>query len=339
MCDDKYIKKFYDEICESLEGDYKIILEPNRELTDEWIEYDQVKWRMDESIEKLVNELKNDKTLSFEEKILSVYSHICLNYIYDANVLFFFRKDTSDPNNVKYIAVDWYGRIVGEKWIENRKNHNRRICYEFARFYAKAINELLDGNNKLEACMVGDKENLHYVVGLTGEDYSAILDLDDFNSIKDLTRLKLGLTIKGIKILRANSEKLQKAIEKFNKNRTVELAEIENAKENYRKQDINIIQYFESVLEVLKSYNIDSQGIFEYMRLIAEQEELEIEKLWKEVNDIPEKRYARCFCFEFDGNTYLMDSVERKLNIVNKRMLEKGFVFNPVENEYPYYGG
>ena len=336
---DEYIKKFYNEICKSLEGDYKIILEPNTELTEEWIEYDQVKWTMDESIEKLVKSLKNDNTLSFEEKMLSVYNHICLNYIYDANVLFFFRKDTSDPNNVKYIAVDWYGRIVGEKWIENRKKHNRRICYEFARFYAKAINEILDSNNKLEACIVGDKENLHYVVGLTGEDYSAILDLDDFNSIKDLTRLKLGLTIRGIKILRDNSGKLQKAVQKFNKNRPVELVEIENAKENYKKQNISIIQYFEDVLEALKSHNIDSQGIFEYMRLIVEQEEVEIEKLWKEVKVIPEKRYARCFTFEIDGKTYLMDSVQKTLNIVDRRELEENFVFNPVKKEYPYYGG
>ena len=336
---DEAIMRFYDEICKSLEGDYKIILEPNRTMTEEWIEYDQVKWTMDESVEKLVNKLKNDNTLSFEEKILEVYNHICLNYIYDANVLFFFRKDTSDPNNVKYIAVDWYGRIVGEKWIENRKKHNRRICYEFARVYAKAINELLNGNDKLEACMVGDKENLHYVVGLTGEDYSAILDLDDFNSIKDLTRLKLGLTIRGIKILRDNSGKLQKAVEKFNKNRPEELPEIEKEKENYKNQIIDIIQYFKNVLKILKDYNIDSQGVFEYMRFIVEQEEIEVEKLWKEVNVLPEKRYERCFTFEMDGELYLMDSVEKKLDKIDKTNLENNFVFNPVEKEYPYYGG
>ena len=75
--------------------------------------------------------------------------------------------------------------------------------------------------------MLGDKENLHYVVGLTGPEYSVILDLDDFNSIKDLTRLKLGLTIKGIRILRDNSGKFKDAINKFNVGRKSELAEIE----------------------------------------------------------------------------------------------------------------
>ena len=200
--DDKYIIQFYNELNQSLDGDYKIILEPNRDLKEDWIEYDQVKWELEEQIQDLVKLLSKENTLSFEEKILKIYNYICLNYIYDANVLYFFKKDTTDINNIKYIAVDWYGRIIDDTWKKNRKKHNRRICYEFARFYARAINELRGKDDNVEAFMVGDTDNLHYVVGLTGNEYSVILDLDDFNNLKDLTRLKLGLTIKGIKILR-----------------------------------------------------------------------------------------------------------------------------------------
>lgn len=335
---DEYIRKFYTEITQTLEGDYKIILEPNRELTEDWIEYDQVKWKMDEPIEKLVKKLLNETTLNLEDKILSIYKFICLNYIYDDNVLYFFRRDTSDINNIKYIAVDWYGRIIDERWKENRKKHNRRVCYEFARFYAKAINKLIGANDNLEACMVGDKENTHYVVGLTGDEYSIILDLDDFNKIKDLTRLKLGLTITGIKILRDNNGKFQKAVDKFNKNRLNELSEVEKIKEELRGK--NTIKYFNSVIDVLKTYKIDSQGFLEYMRSIIENEEIEIEKIWKEVKGGSEKRYVRCLVFNFDSNTYLLDSVDKTLNIIDKEKLDKNiFIFNPEENEYPYYGG
>ena len=335
---DEYIRKFYNEVSQSLEGDYKIILEPGRELTDDWIEYDQVKWEVDEPIQNLVETLLKDNTLNFEEKVLSIYKYICLNYIYDDNVLYFFKRDLSDPNNIKYIAVDWYGRIIDERWKENRKKHNRRICYEFARFYAKAINELLGENDNLEAFMVGDKENLHYVVGLTGDEYSIILDLDDFNNIKDLTRLKLGLTINGIKILRDNSGKFQKAIDKFNKDRLNELVEVEEVKEKLRGKDT--IKYFNGIIDILKGYNIDSQGFCEYMRSIIEHEEIEIEKIWKEVKGDIEKRYARCLIFDFDSKTYLLDSVDKTLNVINKEKLDKKiFIFNPEENEYPYYGG
>lgn len=335
---DKYIKKFYNELSQSLEGDYKIILEPNRELIEEWIEYDQVRWELDESLQSLVTTLSKDNSLNFEEKVLSVYKYICLNYIYDDNVLYFFKRDCSDPNNIKYIAVDWYGRIVGNTWIENRKKHNRRICYEFARFYAKAINALLGENSNLEAFMIGDKENLHYVTALTGNEYSIILDLDDFNSIKDLTRLKLGLTLKGIRILRDDSGKFQKAIDNFNSDKPNELVEVEKLQKELKENDI--IKYFTSIVDVLKSYNIDSQGFMEYMRSKIEQEEIEIEKIWKEVKGSSEKRYVRCLIFNYDSKTYLLDSVNQTLTQINKQDLDKNiFIFNPEENYYPYYGG
>ncbi|MFQ9263982.1 MAG: hypothetical protein ACLSG7_05870 [Clostridia bacterium] len=335
---DDYIKKFYNEINKELDGDYKIILEPRRNLKEPWIEYDQVKWEMDKPIKELVDKLLKNNTLNFEEKLLKVYEFICLNYVYDVNVLYFFKKDVSDPDNIKYIAVDWYGRIIDEKWKENRKKHNRRVCYEFARFYAKAINELLEKNSEYEAFMLGDKTNLHYVVGLTGKDYSAILDLDNFNSLKDLARLKLGLTIKGIKILRDDTGRLQKAINEFNKNKLEELVEVEKIKKELK--GVNTEKYLTNVANVLNSYNIDPQGFFEYMRIIIEDENIEIEKIWKEIKDVPEKRYVRCLIFNINSKTFLLDSDTRMINAIKKDELDKNiFVFNPEENYYNYYGG
>lgn len=335
---DDYIKKFYNEINKELDGDYKIILEPRRNLKEPWIEYDQVKWEMDKPIKELVDKLLKNNTLNFEEKLLKVYEFICLNYVYDVNVLYFFKKDVSDPDNIKYIAVDWYGRIIDEKWKENRKKHNRRVCYEFARFYAKTINELLEKNSEYEAFMLGDKTNLHYVVGLTGKDYSAILDLDNFNSLKDLARLKLGLTIKGIKILRDDTGRLQKAINEFNKNKLEELVEVEKIKKELK--GVNTEKYLTNVANVLNSYNIDPQGFFEYMRIIIEDENIEIEKIWKEIKDVPEKRYVRCLIFNINSKTFLLDSDTRMINAIKKDELDKNiFVFNPEENYYNYYGG
>ena len=334
---DEYVKKFYYEVCQKLDGNYKIILEPNRSIKEEWIEYDQVKWKLEDKLQDLVNKLLDNKQLSFEKKILEVYKFICLNYIYDDNVLYFFKKDISDPENIKYIAVDWYGRIVDEKWINNRKKHNRRICYEFARFYAKAINVLLDGDENLEAFMLGDKENTHYVTVLTGRDYSVILDLDDFNKIKDLTRLKLGLTIDGITILRDEKGIFKKAVDEFNDGKLSDIIEVQEVKKLLN--DNNKIECFKKIVDILKTYDIDSQGFMEYMRTIVENEGFEIEKIWKEIKGENEKRYVRCIIFEYKGKTYLIDSVEQSLNEANMDELKKLFVFNPQENLYNYYGG
>lgn len=335
---DEYIKRFYNEICENLDGDYKIILEPKRALNEEWIEYDTVKWEMENQLKDLVDNLIKDKTVSLEDKIIKVYEFICMNYIYDANVLYFFKRDVSDPANIRYIAVDWYGRVVGKDWIEKRKNHNRRICYEFSRFYAKAINTLIDGKFELEACMIGDKENTHYVVGLTGKDYSIILDQDDFNSIKDLTRLKMGLTIKGIHILRDETGAFTKVVEKFNKGKLVELKEIDEARANLKDKDF--IAYINKSIETINKYNIDSQGFFEYVRFLIEEFGIKIEKIWKEDKKANEKRYERCLYFKYDDKTYLLDSIDKTLSVINVDDLDKNlFVFNSAENQYMYYGG
>jgi len=331
---DENIKKFYKELTQSVEGDYKIILEPERELREEWIEYDVVKWQLEKPVQDLVNKLQTDTTLNFEEKIIEIHKCLCFNYIYDDNVLFFFRRDDTDPENVKYIAVDWYGRITGEKWFQNRQHHNRRICYEFSRIYAKAINMLIGENDELEAFVIGYTDNTHYVVGLTGKDYSAILDPDDFNKIKDLTRLKLGLTLDGINILRDETGRLKSVVENFNKDRLEELKEVESL----NKEDK--IEYLKRIVYILRTYNIDSQGFMEYMRAKVEKEEIEIEKIWKEIKGGPEKRYVRCLVFEYNGKKYLLDSVEQTLNEVNIDELDKNiFIFKPEENEYAYYGG
>ena len=121
---DNNIRNFYKEVEECLDGEYKIILEPKRNLKEEWIEYDQVKWEMEDGIKDLVDNLLKEKSMSIEDKILEVYKYICLNYIYDVNVLYFFRKDKSDINNVKYIDF-------AQNTIEPINNaHNLDACYQ-----------------------------------------------------------------------------------------------------------------------------------------------------------------------------------------------------------------
>ena len=334
---DKWIKKFYDEVCQNFEGNYKIVLEPNRNLNEEWIEYDNVNWEIEDRMKDFIDKLLRTKSISLEEKIIKEYEFICLNYVYDANVLYFFKRDESNPLNIKYIAVDWYGRVVGQEWIEKRKNHNRRICYEFSRFYAKAINVLIE-NSEAEALIVGDKENTHYVVGIIGKDYSVILDPDDFNGIKDLTRLKMGLTIKGIHILRDEKEIFKNVVDEFNKDRLDELKEIEEAKESLKNKDF--IAYINEAIKAVNKYNIDSQGFFEYIRYLIEESGIKIEKIWKEDMKAKEKRYERCLYFEYNNKTYLLDSINKNLSIINLDDLDRNlFVFNPSENQYEYYGG
>lgn len=338
MISKEKIVNFYEEICNNLDGEYKIVLQPGRDINEEWIEYDSVEWKIEPSMKDIVNKLQNNDELNIFEKIFELYKYICQSYIYDANVLYFFRRDDTDPNNIKYIAVDWYGRIVKDYWFENRQTHNRRICYEFSRFYAKAINDLIGDRNDLEAVIVGDKENTHYVVGLVGEDSSIILDQDDFSNIKDLTRIKLNLTLNGIHIFKDKNMKFINIIEKYNLGKLDELPEITEAKIKYSKEDP--IKFLKISINAINQYNIDSQGFFECIRHLIEEMGIRIEKIWKvDTRETLEKRHERCLYFEYEGLTYLLDSIEKTLqNIVLNKLDKKIFIFNPEENVYEYFG-
>lgn len=328
----KYIERLYKEVEEQLDEEYKVVLEPSTNIKEDYVELDCINWELEDTMVELVDSLKNNNKLTLEEKILEVYKFICLNYIYDDNVLFFFKKRKDDEGNTYYIAVDWYGRIIDKNWIEKRKTHNRRICYEFSRFFAKAINILIGNRDDIESFIIGLKDNTHYVTVISGEDYSAILDLDDFNKIKDLTRLKTGLTLDGIRILRDDKNILRNTIDKFNESRKQTLIEKGNIKEE--------IEYFNKAINTIKEYNFDSQGFNEIMKKIIEDEKIDTDRLWKLEAESPEKRYVRCIGFEYESKKYIVDSVLQKMFCENDPDYdETSYIINPEEQFYEYYGG
>lgn len=328
----KYIERLYKEVEEQLDEEYKVVLEPSTNIKEDYVELDCINWELEDTMVELVDSLKNNNKLTLEEKVLEVYKFICLNYIYDDNVLFFFKKRKDDEGNTYYIAVDWYGRIIDKNWVEKRKTHNRRICYEFSRFFAKAINILIGNRDDIESFIIGLKDNTHYVTVISGEDYSAILDLDDFNKIKDLTRLKTGLTLDGIRILRDDKNILRNAIDKFNESRKQTLIEKGNLKEK--------IEYFNKAINTIKEYNLDSQGFNEIMKKIIEDEKIDTDRLWKLEAEVPEKRYVRCIGFKYESKKYIVDSVLQKIFCENDPDYdETSYIINPEEQFYEYYGG
>ena len=101
-----------------------------------------------------------------------------------------------------------------------------------------------------------------------------------------------------------------------------------------------MIKYFKDIISVIRKYNLDPQGFMEYMRAKIEAEEIEVDKIWKEVKGGLEKRYVRCLVFNYNGIDYLLDSVLQTLNAVDIEKIDKDlFVLKPEEHEYAYYGG
>lgn len=300
---------------------------------------DRAKWKIPEDIKAFVDELAKNSQISNEDKILLVFERLCKDYIYDDNVLSYMKKIEDD----KFALPDWYGREVDTDWEKNREEHNKRVCYEISRYLAKALSELFKENDDINVCILWDIDLTHYYVGLTSGDYTITLDLDNFNNIKDLTRLKTGLTIDGIEILEDDKNKFRSALARFNKGRDKHAikkmeSEVENTTvltQDESQEEPDDIAFLRNAMAILsEKYNIDSQGIYEYMKEIVDIKlgTNSREKVWKKIRrDLGKGTiYTRCLVVNIDNKKYIID-VDKKVvrQFDEKEFLEEDADFTP----------
>lgn len=319
------LSKLNDLVSLSFKRKHTIVLNPEEKLEREDelnsnMIYDIAKWKItDEEIRTFIDEISQSRELSNEDKILLIYGKLCEKYVYDDNIISYIQKNDDDS----YDLPDRYGREIDEEWEKNREEHNRRVCYEVSRYLAKALSELFKDNEDVNICILWDKGLTHYYVGLTCNEYSITLDLDDFNNIKDLTRIKSGLTAEGIVILKDNAEKFKNALERFNKGRSKDAitkieSEIAKDDSNLETQETDPIEepddivFFRNAIEILtQKYDIDSQGLYEYIKEIVDIKlgPKARKKVWKEIrgNTYEETRYIRCLIVEVDNHKYIID--------------------------------
>ena len=283
------------------------------------IEYDKSEWKIPNKIKAFVNDLSRSSYLSDEDKILLIYERLCQDYIYDDNLISYIQK----VDDESFDLPDWYGRDIDSNWEENRESHNRRVCYEVSRYLAEALNELFKDNDDFNTCILWDKGLTHYFVALTSSEYSITLDLDDFNNIKDLTRVKAGLTAQGITILDDKNGKFGRALDRFNEGKAKDaIKKIESEvsekgdeyhlKDESQSEEPDDIIFFKNAIEILANeHNIDSQGIYEYMKEIID---IRLgpegrKKVWKKLRGEDEKstRYVRCLVLNIDNQSYIID--------------------------------
>ena len=301
-----------------------IVLNPRDKQIDENntnsnIQYDKSDWKIPDNIKVFVNDLSRSSYLSDEDKILLIYERLCQDYIYDDNLISYIQK----VDDESFDLPDWYGRDVDSNWEQNRELHNRRVCYEVSRYLAESLNEIFKDNDDFNICILWDKGLTHYFVALTSDDYSITLDLDDFNNIKDLTRVKAGLTAQGITILDDKNEKFSRALDRFNEGKAKNaIKKIESEvsekgdkspqKDENQSEEPDDIIFFKNAIEILANeHNIDSQGIYEYMKEIID---IRLgpegrKKVWKKLRGDNEKstRYVRCLVLNIDNQSYIID--------------------------------
>lgn len=127
------------------------------EINDSTIEYDYVAWKAeDDSIMDKINKIENINQLDLIDIILKIHCMVCEYVVFDEFCYFLGKYDKE--KNICTINQK-YGRNPNTKWIEERKKHNRRICFELSRYAAFRIKQL--ANEECDIFLVSDEYESH----------------------------------------------------------------------------------------------------------------------------------------------------------------------------------
>lgn len=90
----------------------RIIASKNSQNIDINVNIDVDDWIITDEIKTFIENLNINENLSTEEKILAIYEKLCIDYVYDDNVLSYMKKYDED----EYGLPDFYGRDTNEEW-------------------------------------------------------------------------------------------------------------------------------------------------------------------------------------------------------------------------------
>ena len=280
----------------------KINPEDMEETDNNQIMKDYVVWKEDEdSIFDKLCKIENIEQLSIIEKILKIHCLVCEHFVFD-DFCYFLGKYNKEKN---ICTIDpKYGRKPDSRWKENRKKHNKRICFELSRYVAVRIKQFI--KEDCDVFLVSDEYETHYATAFICEDFMIIIDTDDYWKGADLNRAKLGLELKGITIVNDEKNIVKQALDKINMGR--------KSKKEYEKEikeDIvekSKCEWIDILLEKIKV--IGNDGIFKYMYQILEMKGYEPKKIWEKDDKISkEKAYKILKVLEIEN----LDNVYEKL--------------------------
>ena len=157
-----------------------------------------------ETCEAIFTDMPTD--LSLEEQAIYVYAKMCTIFTYDEGYLY---RDKLNKVN--------YDFTFSKEHLEEIKPGDKITCYDFARLYAKFVNEHIDGD--ITAVMISEGINQgHALAGFYTENVSATVEainvFSDQDVTNDLMKAKNGINLSGINIVSDRDGLIKQAIDK-----------------------------------------------------------------------------------------------------------------------------
>lgn len=270
---DEFLEKLKD--VKSLMNWCKIKINPeeNDTIENDAIQNDYVCWETDK--DKVFSELsknENFEELSTIEQVLKIHTLVCEHFVFDD--FCYFLGNFDKEKNICTIDAK-YGRNPSEEWKENRKQNNKRICYELSRYVAVRLKEFIREDSDI--FLVSDEYETHYATAFVCDDFMIIIDTDDYYKGADLNRVKLGLEIKGITIVSDEKGVVKNTLDEFNETRKSKKEFEEEIENDYIEK--SKCEWINILLEKVRA--LGNEGIFKYMCEVLEMKGYKPQKIWE----------------------------------------------------------
>ncbi len=196
---------------------------------------DEPDWEINDELVRYVYE-NMPMGLSPEETAIWIYMKLCQTLKYDDSQVFDLPDDSIDIEK-----------------LENIKPNSRVVCFDFARLYAKFVNQMLKGD--AEAVVVG-KRGHYYAEVITKNIVAEVESVNVIYNTNEFFKVKMGLPIEGFKGIHDPQGIIKKAIRKL----TLDIYDKPKVMETYLHM-LNTIA-LEELYRPDEAENVRMEGIF-----------------------------------------------------------------------------
>lgn len=323
-----------------------------QQITDEVIrEGVEPEWTLSPEIYKEVySGMQQD--FSLEEQAMHIYCKLCQMFLYDEGYMY--RDKVSKVN---------YESTFSKEHLESLVPGSKITCYDFARVFAKMVNEL---EGDIEAVMISEGMNAgHFFAGFYTDKVSAELEpvniLGSKDPTNDLMRAKNGMNIKGIRIISDREGTLKRAVETvypqiLGKAPLSIKGFVQELKQTPREEIPNDVETkLQSFIEVMKSNNISGNEFVQTLEGLRRSKffgtEIDCAYIGQVEGEGEQKRYRRKLLLrqKMQDNTeeekmnsalYLIDSESLDLSLCSRediisRLSSGEFIYESDKHKMP----
>ena len=288
---------------------------------------DEPDWNINENLYNAVME-DMPQDFSAEEKAMFIYCKLCKELSYDNG--YFYRN---------ILTNNRYTNKFEKENLEAIKPGDKVTCWDFARIYAKFINQLDDN---IEAVIISEGRNKgHFLIGFYTDNVSAMLEAINGKTYgtNDLMKAKNAIEFEGLEVISDRNGLIKKALEKVypivfgKKQQSLQDYIQELSKIEIEEKPNDFEEKLQSAVEIIKQKNISGNEATQTLAMFSKAGffGISIERAYvgEKIIQNGKESYKRLVLFrckdkkEYENDIYILDTDSLEIIKANRQEVIK----------------